>query len=364
MSRRLETDEMTARYHQQEDYAKRFLARARRITDKDKPNKPITERERQDIRHLVGETLRAATEVRRLRRDIERYYPEADVGHDRAIDWVHDNLLVPGRALLDQFGLEEDPEWMEQVCRPHGVWHYHRMRRSADGLFDTNCEPARACMIDPGDAQQAYFFADVGMAIIDPRPGSTGDFIVQKPMLIVQRWSCLVAANIFTVDAVLSNRANKHEAYFFSGEFYALVNISEDRIVNGPKEIISEWPSLRAAGFKTIDAVLPHPYIPDQAYFFSDKMYALVYYNPGEIKDSIVIGPKVITNEWSSLREAGFHYIDSAMTNPDNPEEAYFFRGSDYVLVNICPGTTDDYIVNGPKLVHTEWPSLRAALFY
>ncbi|PIL27046.1 transporter [Ganoderma sinense ZZ0214-1] len=359
MSHRSEADEMTARYHQQEEYAKIYLDHAQTIAANDPQQRRLGE-----VRHLLAETLRAAAEARRLRRDIEQFYPDADVGHDRAIDWVHDNLIVPARALLHDLGLCEDPEWMEQVCRPHGVQHYHRMRRSADHLFDKNCEPARACMMKPGDAQQAYFFADVGMAIIDPRPGGTGDVIVEKPMLIVQRWSCLVAVNIFTVDAVLSNRANKHEAYFFSGEFYALVNISEDRIVSGPKEIMSGWRSLQQAGFKTIDAVLPHPQNPSDAYFFSGEMYALVRYNPGELNDSLVIGPKVITNEWKSLRKAGFDYVDSAMTNPANSDEAYFFRGSDYVLVKIRPGTTDDSIVVGPKLVHNGWPSLKEALFY
>ena len=102
-------------------------------------------------------------------------------------------------------------------------------------------------MIDPGNTKHVYFFADIATVIIDPRPGSTHDTIVEKPTAIIKRWSCLIAADMFTVDAALPNPANHHEVYFFSGSLYALVDIFKDKIVNGPKTIIDEWPSLRAA---------------------------------------------------------------------------------------------------------------------
>ena len=41
------------------------------------------------------------------------------------------------------------------------------------------------------------------------------------------------------------------------------------------------WPSLKLAGFKTVDAVLPNPANSDEAYFFSGEQYALINIKPG-----------------------------------------------------------------------------------
>lgn len=53
--------------------------------------------------------------------------------------------------------------------------------------------------------------------------------------------------------------------------------------------------------------------------------------------DYIVNGPKNILSEWPSLQQAGFAYIDAVLPNPANAEEAYFFCGEQYALINIKP---------------------------
>ena len=52
-------------------------------------------------------------------------------------------------------------------------------------------------------------------------------------------------------------------------------------IVNGPKSIVDDWPSLKKAGFKTVDNALPNPNDKEEAYFFGDS-YIRIKVRPGE----------------------------------------------------------------------------------
>ncbi|KAG8719150.1 hypothetical protein FRC09_011549 [Ceratobasidium sp. 395] len=63
--------------------------------------------------------------------------------------------------------------------------------------------------------------------------------------------------------AAFLNPYNPQEAYFFADTRYALIKIhpiTAGEIVNGPKQIVHEWPSLKTAQFAKIDAVLPTGY--------------------------------------------------------------------------------------------------------
>ena len=58
----------------------------------------------------------------------------------------------------------------------------------------------------------------------------------------------------------------------------------------------------------------------------------------GTSNDCIIDGPKNIIGEWASLKSAGFKTIDAVLLNPVNSEQAYFFRGDQYILVHIQQG--------------------------
>ncbi|KIM41605.1 hypothetical protein M413DRAFT_27915 [Hebeloma cylindrosporum] len=240
-----------------------------------------------------------------------------------------------------------------------------------DNLLESMAIPRirRASFLDPRGNGNAYFFVGNQYAVINVRPGTTDDVLVNGPKPILGNWASLVRARFGNVDAILPNPASPiYEAYFFFGTQYVLINTrlgsTDDYIINGPKDIANEWPSLRQAGFSSVDAVLPNPRNIGEAYFFSGIRYALIRINPGTNNDYIVNGPKFIANEWPSLRQAGFTTIDSVLRNPANSEEAYFFSGSQYALINIKPGSNNDYIVNGPKTVADNWHSLNKAAFY
>ncbi|MFJ7416219.1 FG-GAP-like repeat-containing protein [Streptomyces sp. NPDC098077] len=235
--------------------------------------------------------------------------------------------------------------------------------------------------IDPDG--HVYFFSGNQYAEIDPAPGSNDDQLLAGPKPIAGNWPSLEQAGFGAgVDAALPVPGEDHGMWVFSGDQYARIRFSpgslNEEIVVGPKPIKDNWPSLTQSGFDTgVNAALPVPGTDGQeAWFFQGDRYVRVKLDVGGRDDTVLIGPKPIADNWPSLAAASLtagasdHYADftalltGAMTNPAKPDEAYFFSGSQYVRIRIVPGTTDDTIVNGPKAIAQEWPSLVQAGFF
>ncbi len=60
-----------------------------------------------------------------------------------------------------------------------------------------------------------------------------------------------------------------------------ITGTNNDYIVDGPSQIIDGWASLKGAGFKTVDTILPNPSNLEEAYFFSGERYVRIKVNPG-----------------------------------------------------------------------------------
>lgn len=148
-------------------------------------------------------------------------------------------------------------------------------------------------------------------------------------------------------------------AYVFVGGNYALIDIQDQCIVEGPKKIWDGWQSLRTTAFVDgIDAVFPSS-CKDEYYMFRNDHYAVV----NLVEDRIIQGPLEIGDGWPSLKGTKFESgIDAAFVFPDK-EEVYMFRGDHYVLVAYEPGTTNDRIVSGPGMIRNAWPSVRSTCF-
>ncbi|KIM41540.1 hypothetical protein M413DRAFT_27868 [Hebeloma cylindrosporum] len=314
-----------------------------------------------------------------------RFDPSANGQH--APNWDLLPCMIRGRQVPIHLFTERDRGLLPDIQDPDQ--HHDELRRrrreagfnedeldamhgpgeqTVDDLIEATSIPrlSRTCFLDPSGNGNAYFFAGDQYALINVRPGTTDDTLEAGPKLIFGNWPSLVEAGFGNVDAILQNPNNlQHEAYFFYGTHQlSPLGSTGDYIINGPKTIVDEWPSLKQAGFSTVDAILPHPRVASKAYFFSGDKYALIKIVPGTTDDCIINGPKPIATEWPSLCQAGFTRVDAALRNPGNRDEAYFFSGSQYVLISVKPGTTDDVIINGPKAVADNWPSLKQALFY
>ncbi|KAE8330697.1 Hemopexin [Aspergillus sergii] len=147
------------------------------------------------------------------------------------------------------------------------------------------------------------------------------------------------------------------EAYVFSGRRYARVKwtpyTGEEKITWGPAKIADYWPGITKAGFGTVEAVLPIQGVKTEFYFFFGGRVARIKFSPGG-NDTVVEGPLKITDKWKSLSDAGFDTIDAAMSVPGGQNEAYLFRGTKYVRIDVA----NDKITYGPAKLVDEWPGL------
>ena len=62
-------------------------------------------------------------------------------------------------------------------------------------------------------------------------------------------------------------------------------------------------------------ASFPNPDDSRQAYFFRDSQYVVIKWAPGKTDDTIVRGPHSVTGYWPSLKEAGFESVDAVLQN-------------------------------------------------
>lgn len=165
------------------------------------------------------------------------------------------------------------------------------------------------------------------------------------------------------IDAIYNDPIS-NEIYAFSGSRYVRITFAAtrraDKITNGgPISISKHWQSLAKAGFSTVDAVLPVPAIKGDIYVFFGGQYARIRVKPGNLEDELIYGPHKILDTWKCLAQAGFDTVDAAMPVPDIEGEAYFFRGTKYVRVNVH----NDSIRDGPYTISEKWPGLTKAGF-
>ncbi|KAG9126958.1 hypothetical protein FRC07_001257 [Ceratobasidium sp. 392] len=150
--------------------------------------------------------------------------------------------------------------------------------------------------------------------------------------------------------------------HFFHGEMYARVNWvpgQRDIVAYGPTEFSNDWKSLRDAGFSQIDAILP---IPDQvcaAFVFSGTKFCRIRYLVGQGDDELLTRVASITSYWSSLTKAGFDYIDGAMVVPGSGNQAYFFSGTRFCRVAFHVGLNEsNELLDGPHELCERWGKL------
>lgn len=223
--------------------------------------------------------------------------------------------------------------------------------------------PSRASMLVPGKKNRAYFFSGTRYVEIHFEPHNTNDYIVPGggPHTIVSKWPALDQAGFGVVDAALPRTDYNGQVYFFRQTNYVLVDLSRgpegSKILEGPKAITDGWSPLRKAGFTTVDAVLASSR-KGEAYLFRGSQYVLIDVGGGTTNGALIGGPKDTSSNWPSLSQAKFQTIDSILPIEERSQEVYFFSGWKYARIWYKPGTKDDKITNGPKYVNSEWPSL------
>lgn len=121
------------------------------------------------------------------------------------------------------------------------------------------------------------------------------------------RW-VLEEAGFTTIDAALpwvwETNATGSEAWFFQNHRCMRIDVKDGTVKEGLKDLVDAFPPLKEAGFSAVDtAVLKSGFSGVQAYFFSGDKYACVDLQ----KNVHVWDVKFVRDAWSSLRSCGFY---------------------------------------------------------
>lgn len=207
-------------------------------------------------------------------------------------------------------------------------------------------------------ANEMYFFEGPKYVRLD----AVDKTQFNAPHVINDMWPGLkVFAN--GVDAILPTDKNEKTAWFFSGDSCILLDVGTGNPAFG--STVSPWatqfPDLKAQGFKSIDCIVPHFWKggnPNYYSFFSGTKEVVL-----DLKENRTGN----TTNSSLLSMMGFTKADAFVFVPGtNFEEGYFFSGSKYVRVLHLP----DKVLSVPDNVlgfaytQKDWLGLEKAGFF
>ncbi len=204
-----------------------------------------------------------------------------------------------------------------------------------------------------------YFFSGIKYARATLKSGAP-DEIVTSPSLIRSSWNTFQKAGWGAVDAVVGVPGVPNSFYVFLGGHYFRANIDTDKSLqdsfthNGVKIIEGGWKRLVEAGFDTIDAGVSHPSDNDHIWFFRGTKTLKYTWS----EDKVSTGPAPITSIWPSLREAGFDSVDAIVSDPSERDLFFVFRGDEYVKIRWRLHSKAT-LEKGPLSIQQYWPVLK-----
>jgi Hemopexin. len=210
----------------------------------------------------------------------------------------------------------------------------------------------------PWSGDEIYFFKDNQYARID----TIQDTIDKYARDVWSMWPGLKKLGFAPINAIFTAPDNENEAYFFCGSRCARLNTRSGNLADngGPFSFHEKWPSLKDAGFDTVDATMPFIFKGSEyenvVCFFRKGTYALI-----DVNRNVSLESGNIALRFNALAKASFKTIDAVVFKPRKGKcQAYFFSGTQYVLVDL----SKDSIAWGPLDVGATWNSLKDAGFY
>lgn len=175
-------------------------------------------------------------------------------------------------------------------------------------------------------------------------------------------WPALYQTGFSPVNASFAAPDNPREAYFFNGSRCVRVDLWTGQLAanGGPFNFHNKWSDLKEAVFETVDATIPFGFkgagYENVVCFIYQSKYALI-----DVSRNVSVESGNLASRFKALENAKFRTVDAVVFKPrKNKREAYFFSGTQYVLVDL----PDDRIAWGPLDVADSWKSLKAAGFY
>ncbi|XVE99786.1 hypothetical protein REPUB_Repub03eG0231000 [Reevesia pubescens] len=214
------------------------------------------------------------------------------------------------------------------------------------------------------DWNEAYLFMKNEYLLLNYAHGTTGDKVIYGPLYIRDGFHSLVGTTFGEYGIDCAFDINYHyttEAFIFSGNFCTYIdyasNTTNDKKLKVSLPITTFFPFFRETVFQSgIDAAFKAR-ATEEVYLFKGDQYAIINFGDpnrpgsGHLIDDIC----KITEGFPSLRNTIFETgFDAALASHSNEDEAYLFKGDQYVLLNYA----DDYIICGPEPILSIWPSL------
>ncbi|MDF5758371.1 protein kinase [Spongiactinospora sp. TRM90649] len=167
------------------------------------------------------------------------------------------------------------------------------------------------------------------------------------------------------VDAVLRVPGNSHEYWVFSGKQYLRLKLAgaaqgyQDSLVAGPKPL-SDWKNaLGDLADNPIDAVMRTPDDPRQYWFFQDGRYVRTTLNDEGPEGHVSYGPAPVAgwpgtfDKFPAFREG----IDAAFPVPGEWNYYWVFAGTQYMKIRVTDDAYEDTVTEGPETLRN-WAEL------
>ncbi|CAE6450972.1 unnamed protein product [Rhizoctonia solani] len=218
-------------------------------------------------------------------------------------------------------------------------------------------------VVNIAGTHKTYFFHGDQYAQIEWHPGRVQDSVWYGPAPLYH-WQTFKQAGFNRIDAVLPIQGYAHRAYFFSGDKYQRIDYvpdsSQEEAIGAVRSISDNWESLRNAGFNHVDAVLNVPGATNETYFFCDNKYIRASWHEGYGGEKTLEGPKYIAQGWGMT---GFDRFDMVLPHPTISDHAYIFSEHKYVQVKVVPGGEHQLISDQRPIGNNWWPSLHSIGF-
>ncbi|CAK9150968.1 unnamed protein product [Ilex paraguariensis] len=158
------------------------------------------------------------------------------------------------------------------------------------------------CAFGSHHGDEALIFSSNLCAHINYTPHATNDKIIRGPMTITAMFPFFKGTAFeSSVDAAFE-ATTKYEAYLFKDNQYALINYGSNSRLIAIRLIANGFPRLKNTIFKSgIDAAFAS-HRTNEAYLFKGDSYALISFAPATLDDYIIDGVKNILPNWPSLR--------------------------------------------------------------
>ncbi|KAF7134849.1 hypothetical protein RHSIM_Rhsim08G0006900 [Rhododendron simsii] len=165
----------------------------------------------------------------------------------------------------------------------------------------TFAEAGIDCAFGSHHGDEAFIFSRNLCARINYAPGTTNDKIIQGPMTIIEMFH-FFKGTVFesSVDSAFESTVSD-EAYLFKGNQYALINYNNPHLI-AIRHVTEGFASLKDTIFESgIEAAFAS-HRTNEAYLFKGNSYTCINFAPRTTNDYIIDGVKEIVPYWPSLR--------------------------------------------------------------